>query len=89
MPVSAFLDLLGIDASRAASPEAGAEEEIRFPRRMPTLRELTVAAVDEALERTGGNRSVAARMLGVSRPTVARYARRTPRDPDASDDTDG
>ena len=50
--------------------------DLRFPYPMPRLRHLEQAAVAVALERVQGNQSAAARMLGVSRPTIARHVQR-------------
>ena len=65
-----------LDAVSGGAPDAAPGEAIRFPSVLPSLRDIEAAAVREALERTGGNRSAAARMLGVSRPTIARQASR-------------
>jgi transcriptional regulator with PAS, ATPase and Fis domain len=49
--------------------------EIRIPRTGKTLAAVEREAVEIALRLTGGNRSAAARMLGISRPRLARKLR--------------
>ena len=50
--------------------------EVIFPSELPSMREIEGRAVKEALDRTGGNQTAAARLLGVSRPTISRHLRR-------------
>ncbi len=71
IPIQLFLDQLPArDAKReTAVPSPG----IHFPTPMPALEDITEAAVAEAMRRVDNNRSAAARMLGVSRPTIARH----------------
>ncbi|HEX2778131.1 MAG TPA: sigma 54-interacting transcriptional regulator [Gemmatimonadaceae bacterium] len=63
--------------SGAASAGDGGETigEIPLLRAGTTLAEIEAAAVRLTLEHTRGNRSAAARMLGISRPTLARILR--------------
>ena len=49
--------------------------EIRIPRTGKTLAAVEREAIEIALRLTGGNRSAAARMLGISRPRLARKLR--------------
>jgi len=49
----------------AASPAAG----IAFPSTLPTADELELALVREAIRRTGGNKKLAAEMIGMARRT--------------------
>jgi two-component system response regulator HydG len=64
-------DTLDVEDFEADSPPAAraADVEIPFP---ATLREITRAAALRTLERCGGNKSEAARRLGVSRPRLQR-----------------
>ena len=71
IPNRAFLDQIQMGVASGSAPSS---DEISFPRPLPSLAQITRAAVQEALEQSDGNRSAAARLLGVSRPTVARYA---------------
>ena len=59
-------------ASGSASDSVG---EIRFPRTGKTLAAVEREAIQIALRITNGNRSAAARMLGISRPRLARKLR--------------
>ena len=52
--------------------------EIRMPRTGKTLAAIEREAIQIALRLTGGNRSAAARMLGISRPRLARKMRDVP-----------
>ena len=57
---------------RSAPPDGDAGGDIRIPRTGKTLRAVEREAIQIALRITGGNRSAAARMLGISRPRLAR-----------------
>ncbi|MFT7664778.1 MAG: DNA-binding NtrC family response regulator, partial [Planctomycetota bacterium] len=50
--------------------------DVIFPEKLPSMREIEGRAVKEALDRTGGNQTAAAHLLGVSRPTISRHLRR-------------
>jgi len=39
---------------------------------LPTIRESTQMLIDEAMRRSGGNQSIAARMLGISQPALSK-----------------
>lgn len=41
-------------------------------RQLPTIREAATALVMEAMDRSGGNQSIAARMLGISQPALSK-----------------
>ena len=57
---------------RSAGPAPDSVGEIRFPRTGKTLASVEREAIQIALRITNGNRSAAARMLGISRPRLAR-----------------
>lgn len=80
MPIQLFTES-GLRSAAESVPPRKAET-IAFPHPMPPLREIEREAVHEALRRVGGNRSAAARMLGVSRPTVLRQIAETEREDD-------
>ena len=61
--------------SGAGADSAG---EIRIPRTGKTLAAIEREAIELALRITNGNRSAAARMLGISRPRLARKVRDVP-----------
>lgn len=60
---------------RTASNASDAVGEIRIPRTGKTLAAVEREAIQIALRLTNGNRSAAARMLGISRPRLARKMR--------------
>jgi len=60
---------------RRSDATANSVGEIRFPRTGKTLAAVEREAIQIALRITNGNRSAAARMLGISRPRLARKLR--------------
>jgi DNA-binding NtrC family response regulator len=56
---------------------AGAAERIKFPETLPTLHDLEEMLIDEAMERSGGNQTIAAELLGISRNTLNSRLKRT------------
>ena len=42
------------------------EDSIKFPSIMPTLKELSQLAIEEALARSNGKKSIAANLLGIT-----------------------
>jgi transcriptional regulator with PAS, ATPase and Fis domain len=60
---------------RRTATEADLGGEIRIPRAGKSLAAVEREAIQIALRLTGGNRSAAARMLGISRPRLARKLR--------------
>jgi DNA-binding NtrC family response regulator len=74
MPIRLFLQQM--ESRRASPPDSVRPDRIAFPFPMPTLRDIDESAVSEAMRRVQNNQSAAARMLGISRPTIARYLRR-------------
>jgi two-component system response regulator HydG len=58
-------------ASRAAATDEGGGE-IRIPSKGKSLAEIELEAVRITMQMTGGNQSAAARLLGISRPTLAK-----------------
>ena len=71
IPVELITDELRI--SPGTDADVATSSEPIFPDPMPSLKAIEGAAIDEALDRTGGNRSAVARMLGISRPKVLRH----------------
>jgi transcriptional regulator with PAS, ATPase and Fis domain len=76
MSLASFLEQLGMTEEEPPAPVEEGAEGLRFPYPLPSLRHIEESAVREALERVQGNQSAAARMLGVSRPTIARHLTR-------------
>jgi two-component system nitrogen regulation response regulator GlnG len=76
-------EAVGEDADIAE--EAGAAQHaraqaigMRFPDTLPTLKDAEESLIDEALRRAGGNQSVAAGLLGLSRRALNNRLRRGP-----------
>jgi two-component system, NtrC family, nitrogen regulation response regulator GlnG len=69
MSMKPFVDQMGDAGDIAAVARASA---IVFPDPMPTMEMVERAAIDEALARTSGNRTAAAKVLGVSRNRLRR-----------------
>ncbi len=69
------LSLEGIVAQLAPEVRAAATSvaRIEFPDPMPTMRRIQEEAIAETLRRVAGNQSAAARLLGISRPTIAAH----------------
>ncbi len=57
------------------SPRAG--KEIIFPERLPTLKETEQILIEETLKRAGGNQTIAAQMLGLTRRALNNRLRRS------------
>jgi transcriptional regulator with PAS, ATPase and Fis domain len=66
---------------RSSATATDSVGEIRIPRTGKTLASVELEAIRIALRLTGGNRSAAARMLGISRPRLARKMKDTDQPP--------
>jgi len=65
-------------APRGQGPECSSEmAEIIFQERLPTIKELEQSLITEALKRAGGNQTIAAQMLGLSRRALNNRLRRS------------
>ncbi len=67
-------DFPRLAANPPAVPVASVEDTgtLTFPDPLPTLKQISDLLVDEALRRTGGNQTRAARLLGVTRPALGK-----------------
>ncbi len=70
--------VLSMSSLRDAISLAGEHEntdmgdiQIQFGNDLPTLKQLSRKLVETALQRSGGNKTIAARMLGVSRQALS------------------
>jgi transcriptional regulator of acetoin/glycerol metabolism len=52
-------------------------EQVRFGDVLPTIKQATDKLTEEALSRAGGNLSIAADLLGISRQALAKRLKRT------------
>jgi DNA-binding NtrC family response regulator len=77
MSLEPFLDSIEVNRPHGTGPrESSPRGKISFPFPFPTMEQIEDAAAAEALERVRGNQSAAARLLGISRPTMGRLASR-------------
>ncbi len=60
------------NSSDGSGFQLGAEQPLAWSGRFPTLKEVEDFLVAEALEKSSGNQSIAARMLGVAQSTLSR-----------------
>jgi len=61
------------DSVAAATAEKVKQFEVKSWETLPTIKEITNVLIDEALNRTNGNQSIAARLLGITRQTLINY----------------
>jgi DNA-binding NtrC family response regulator len=61
--------------SADAPPSAGGG--LVFPETLPTLKDMEQGLIDEALRRAGGNQTIAAELLGLSRRALNNRIRRS------------
>lgn len=71
-----------IDVSNSIDKELKSEIvrfyiQMRFPDKLPTLKEMEQILIDEALRRTQGNQGLASSMLGITRQALNRRIRKT------------
>jgi DNA-binding NtrC family response regulator len=59
-------------SSEGGAPMSGNREMITFPVTLPTIKQATWILVDEALQRAGGNQSIAAEMLGITQQALSK-----------------
>ncbi|MGD9900275.1 MAG: sigma-54-dependent transcriptional regulator [Calditrichaceae bacterium] len=63
------------DVEITGSPEN--EKNVVFPDQLPTIKEIEQELIDEALKRSSGNQTIAARILGISRRALNNRIHRT------------
>ena len=61
------------DIGGAVALERTKKFEVQSWENLPTIKEITNVLIDEALNRTNGNQSIAARLLGITRQTLINY----------------
>lgn len=65
-----------INAKPLPHPSVNGHSSVLFTGTLPSLDRMCLLLVQEALRRTGGNQSLAARMLDISRQTLIRYLKK-------------
>lgn len=65
----------GSSSPKSESLQAG--PKVIFPERLPTLKEIEQALIDETLKRAGGNQTIAGQMLGLTRRALNNRLRRS------------
>ena len=56
-----------------SEPELDIDDtSLSFPEKLPTLESVASQLINVAMERSQGNQSIAARMLGISQPALSR-----------------
>mgnify|MGYP006282375175 FL=1 len=76
LDADALLRLARSVLRRNASTDLTVPPRVSFSESLPTIEELTDQLIDEALRRTDGNQSAAARMLGITSSAVNKRLRR-------------
>ncbi len=73
LSLESFRDALGLNATSGASSDRDdLELGITFSTHLPTLKQAEETLIAEALKRSDGNQSIAARLLGISRQALNR-----------------
>ncbi|MBN2554243.1 MAG: sigma-54-dependent Fis family transcriptional regulator, partial [Spirochaetales bacterium] len=71
-PIREYLDRRGAGEPAASAVATHPQARISYSGRFPTLKEAEEFLIGEALKKTGGNQSLAARLLGVNQSTLSR-----------------
>ena len=75
LSMDAFTQIIGHDAAFSAAMQP----VLRFSDPLPTIKEATGLLITEAIERSGGNQTVAARVLGISQPALSQRLKNSSR----------
>ncbi len=70
LSMSSFKNSIGHSDSMTIEAIATGQDEITYPEKLPTLKEMSDLLVSEAMRRTKGNQTMAAKMLGISTPAL-------------------
>jgi DNA-binding NtrC family response regulator len=71
-PFQEYLTARGVQAPRPKEPSPEGTRGFAFGEPFPTLREVEAFLIEEALKRSRGNQSLAARLLGINQSTLSR-----------------
>jgi DNA-binding NtrC family response regulator len=75
-PFERYIDQRRADREASPAPEPVTPASPEPPAALPTLRQATERLVREALRRSGGNQTAAARLLGISQQAVSKRVKR-------------
>ena len=67
----------GDERPLSTEPEKNDDSHIKFFGKLPTIRQATELLVAEAMNRSRGNQSVAAQLLGISQPALSKRLKKT------------
>jgi len=70
LSMESFKESIEIAEISTNAEPASEEDKVIFPQKLPTLKALSDQLVSESLNRTKGNQSMAAKMLGISTPAL-------------------
>ncbi len=76
LSLSRFRSAIGSVSRQTPTPE-GEEDQVRFPAALPTLKQMSQLLVEEALQRTNGNQSLAAQLLGVTPQALSKRLKKS------------
>ncbi len=81
LSMESFREKIGAGAAHGhpaaeGHPDISADAEIKFPERLPTLKEVEEIFIRETLKRAGGNQTIAAQTLGLTRRALNNRLRR-------------
>lgn len=70
LSMKTFQDSIGLSESEIRGQTGQTHDDMEFPEVLPTLKEIGDRLVSEAVKRTRGNQTMAAKMLGISTPAL-------------------
>lgn len=71
LSMSTFEKAIGLTTENVDSPELQAGNEVTFHEQLPSLKRVADLLVLEAMQRTNGNQSMAAKLLGITQPSLS------------------
>ncbi|HKJ05656.1 MAG TPA: sigma-54 dependent transcriptional regulator [Geopsychrobacteraceae bacterium] len=70
LSMQSFKDAIGRQQVQTSEQEVNTKPKLTFSHTLPTLDEATTLVVEEAMSRSQGNQTIAAAMIGISRPAL-------------------
>nr|WP_320050808.1 sigma-54 dependent transcriptional regulator [uncultured Desulfuromonas sp.] len=79
LSMEAFRRAMEFDEQDKLAKSACSEKcyQVIFPEQLPTLDEVAMQLVDEAMKRSQGNQSIASKLLGISQPALSRRLKKS------------